>query len=80
VGLTLADRKRQERMAIDEAVTKRAGGYVDRAVTPEMSIPRLLGDELIEAGRVTVSAYYRRDRRRLDRAIRWMTKLVGGEP
>jgi hypothetical protein len=78
--VTLADRRRHERMMIDEAVVKRRGGYIDRAVSPELSIPRLLGDELIDAGRATVGAYYARDRRRLNRAVRWLAKLVGGAP
>jgi hypothetical protein len=76
----LADRQRLERMLIEEARFKRAGGYLDRPVTPEMSIPRLLGDELIDASREAVSAYYRHDDERLDRGIRWLARLVGGAP
>lgn len=72
--------RRLERLAIDEAVTKPRGGYIDRAVTPEMSIPRLLGDELIAASRAAVRAYYAHDDDRLDSAIKWMAKLVGGAP
>jgi hypothetical protein len=45
-----------------------------------MAIPRLLGDELIDASRAAVGAYYRHDDNRLDRAIQWMAKLVGGAP
>lgn len=76
----LADRRRDELLMIEEARAKRAGGYVERAVLPEDAIPRALGDELIDAGRMTVGAYYRRDQARLDRGIRWLAKLVGGEP
>lgn len=64
-------------MAIEEAVAKRPGGYVDRAVRPELAIPKLLGDELIDASRVTVAAYRARDEQSLDRGIRWLAKLVG---
>jgi hypothetical protein len=67
-------------MMIEEAVTKPRGGYIDRAVSPEMSIPRLLGDELIDASRAAVTAYYTHDDNRLDHAIKWMATLVGGEP
>jgi hypothetical protein len=80
IVVTTADRKRLERIAIDEAVTKPSGGYIDRAVTPEHSIPRLLGDELIDASRAAVTAYYAHDDDRLDKAIKWMAKLVGGAP
>lgn len=81
MAVTLGDRGRHERMAIDEALAKRAADdYVDTAVTAEMSIPRLLGDELIDAARETVGAYYTHHDERLDRAIRWLVKLVGGTP
>jgi hypothetical protein len=65
---------------IEEAVTKPRGGYINRAVSPEMSIPRLLGDELIDASRAAVTAYYAHDDDRLDHAIKWLAKLVGGAP
>lgn len=78
--MTGAASRRLERLAIDEAVSRRTGGYIDGPVTPEMSIPGLLGDELIDAARVTVGAYYSHNDERLDRGIRWLAKLVGGEP
>lgn len=78
--VTDADRKRIERLAIDEAVTKPRGGYINRAVSPEQAIPKLLGDELIDAARAAVRAYYAHDDDRLDDAIKWVAKLVGGAP
>jgi hypothetical protein len=69
-----------ERIAMDEAINKPAGGYIDRPVTPEMSIPRLLGDELIDAARAAVGSYYSHNDDRLDHAIKWLAKLVGGAP
>jgi hypothetical protein len=78
--VTTADRKRHERIMIEEAVTKPRGGYINRAVSPEMSIPRLLGDELIDASRAAVTAYYTHDDTRLDHAIKWLATLVGGAP
>jgi len=80
MGLSLADRRRQERMAIDEARAKRAPGYIDEPVKPEESIPRLLGAELIDAARMAVRAYHANDKRRLGYAVYWLTRLVGGEP
>jgi hypothetical protein len=67
-------------MMIEEAISKPSGGYIDRAVTPEMSIPRLLGDELIAASRAAVGAYYAHDDDGLDLTIKWLAKLVGGAP
>jgi len=76
--ITEQDSRRHERMMIDEARARRSTDYVDRAVQPHESIPRLLGDELIDAAQETVRAWVLRDQKRLDAAVRWLAKLVGG--
>ena len=71
--------KRDEQFMMDEAIRKqRPAAYIDKPVTPEDAIPRLLGDELIDAARDAVGAYYRHNDERLYRSIRWLAKLVGG--
>ena len=80
MGLTLADRRRHERFLIEEARARRTGGYIDGPVQPTEAIPRLLGDQLIDAGRAVVAAYHSRNPRYLNRCVRRLARLVGGEP
>jgi len=79
MGMSAAERRLDpEAQLIDEAIRRQAGPYIDKRVKAELAIPRLLGDELIDAARDAVGAYYRHDDKRLDRSIRWLAKLVGG--
>jgi hypothetical protein len=78
MGVTDGTSRRLERLAIDEARARRSGGYIDGPVKPEEALPRVFGDQLIDAARQVVRSYYLRDQRGLNRGIRWLEKLVGG--
>jgi hypothetical protein len=82
MGMSAADlyrAKRDEQFLMDEAIRKpRPAAYIDKPVRPEQAIPRLLGDELIDASRAAVGAYYSHNGDGLNRSIRWLAKLVGG--